>query len=89
MLPIINFNINTSVFYLGTDRTLSYPSNIYNIPCNDTLYSNDSFITAQLHGEVIGFVTLAMKDVQTGELLLNYPVGVIRQRGQVKDDVSS
>ena len=88
MLPIINFNINSSVFYLGTDRTLSYPSNIYNIPCNDTLSSNDSFITAQLRGEVIGFVTLAMKDVQTGELLLNYPVGVIRPLAQAKDSVS-
>ncbi|XP_067943394.1 ileal sodium/bile acid cotransporter-like [Watersipora subatra] len=71
----------------GRDWTLSYPSTLYNVPCNQTSGTNGTGVQAKLHALVIGFVTLTISDAEMGDEYMDYYVGVKRPDKQIKDTI--
>lgn len=88
-------NSNYTFFVADSNKNIDFPTHVYNIPCGDNS-SLPELISAGLDkngdnatitAKLVGFVSLEISDLDTGEKLTNYEVGVIRPPEQIQDKV--
>ncbi|XP_067942453.1 ileal sodium/bile acid cotransporter-like [Watersipora subatra] len=70
----------------GLERNLVFPSTIYNVSC---LHNQTSTPGARgtIYAELIGFVTIEIKDLKTNDTYADYSVGITRPPEQIQDKV--